>query len=264
MTAPRPEPARARRTAWLNRFLGPWLRQSLARRLTAAYLLTTLSVVLILGGAVYLLTTVYLDARMGSELASQADFYAAYNLVEAWAKQRCFFHLFTELIRVDKRNSSLAWQAFRKKLSRLLKDAMRLNQQRSELEEDAFKRRKQRLHQRLDALIAKPYDDDDARRLGKRLENFRGELLTFLDHEGVSSTNNHAEQQMRIPVVARKVCQQNRSEQGAKTHAVMLTLFRTAELQGHQPVEFVISLTKAAIEGHPIQLQQWDELKQAA
>lgn len=192
------------------------------------------------------------------------DFYGAYNLVEAWAKQRCFFHLFTELLKVDKRNDHPPWHAFRRRLSRLLKDAMRLNNQRMKLDDTVFERRKHRINQRLDQLIADPYDDDDARRLAKRLKNFRGELLTFLDHEGVPPTNNLAEQQMRKPVVARKVCQQNRSDRGAKTHAILLSIFRTAELQGQQPVDYAIALTKAAIAGEPLQFTPESSMKEAA
>jgi len=192
------------------------------------------------------------------------DFYGAYNLVEAWAKQRCFFHLFTELVKVDKRNTHPPWHAFRRQLSRLLKDAMRLKLQRAELDDTVFVRRKRRLHQRLDQLIADPWNDADARRLAKRLKSFRGELLTFLDHEGVPPTNNHAERQMRKPVAARKICQQNRSQQGAKTHAILLSLFRTAEMQGHQPVDFVILLTKAALAGKPIAFAPESPVKQAA
>ena len=52
---------------------------------------------------------------------------------------------------------------------------------------------------------------------------------------------------MRKPVLTRKVSQQNRSEQGAKTHAVLMTLFRSAELQKENPVENVLSLAKTAI-----------------
>ena len=182
------------------------------------------------------------------------DFYAAYNLVEAWAKQRCLFHLFTELLRVDKRNTHPPWKAFRKQLSRLLKDAMRLKTQQNELDAVVYERRKQRLHQRLDQLIAQPFNDADAKRLAKRLANFRGELLTFLNHEAVAPTNNFAEQQMRKPVAARKVCQQNRSARGAETHAILLTLFRTAELRGEHPVRFVITLIKAALEGRIVSL----------
>ena len=113
-------------------------------------------------------------------------------------------------------------------------------------------------------MIVDPYDDDDARRLAKRLKNFRGELLAFLDHEGVPPTNNLAEQQMRKPVMARKICRQNRSGRGAKTHAILLSLLRTAELQGHQPVDYVITLTKAAIAGNPQQLTPAPSLKKAA
>jgi len=88
----------------------------------------------------------------------------------------------------------------------------------------------------------------------KRLANFRGELLTFLDHDDLPPTNNRGEQEMRNPVLARKVCQQNRSEVGAATHALLLSLFRTAELQGHEPLAFLRQLTEAAIAGQPLEL----------
>ena len=51
---------------------------------------------------------------------------------------------------------------------------------------------------------------------------------------------------------------------GAKTHAILLSLFRTAELQGHQPVNFAISLTKAAIAGQSPPLTPETGLKQVA
>ncbi len=37
---------------------------------------------------------------------------------------------------------------------------------------------------------------------------------------------------MRPAVLTRKISQQNRSEDGAKAHAILMTLFRSAELQG--------------------------------
>jgi len=73
------------------------------------------------------------------------------------------------------------------------------------------------LHKRLDELIAAAFEDADAKRLIKRLRRQRNEMLTFLDHEGVSPYDNHAGQPMRTAVHTRKVSQQNRSRQGAKT-----------------------------------------------
>jgi len=84
-------------------------------------------------------------------------------------------------------------------------------------------------------------------RLIKRLKRHRNELFIFLHYKGVSPYNNHAEQQMRKPVLTIKVSQQNRSQHGAKTQAVLMTLFRSAELQGDNPVETVLSLAKNAI-----------------
>ena len=105
------------------------------------------------------------------------------------------------------------------------------------------------------------YNFKDGKRLIKRLKRHKNELFTFLEYEGVSPYNNHAEQQMRKPVLTRKISQQNRSEQGAKTQAVLMTLLRSAELQEKNPVETVLSLAKTAIAKEIVSEQ---ELKLAA
>ena len=170
------------------------------------------------------------------------DFYGAYNRIASLAKQRCYFHLFTELVRVDQRNTSAAWRAFRKKLGRLLRDAVRLAEHgRARLAPAIYERRCQRIEARLDPLLAAPATDLDVRRLHKRLRRHRGELFTFLRQEGVSPYNNHAEQQMRPAVLVRKVSQQNRSARGAQTQAILMSLFRSCALQGQNPVETVLA-----------------------
>lgn len=176
------------------------------------------------------------------------DFWGAYNKLCALAKQRCFYHLFTELLKVDKCNSSNAWKRFRKKLSRLLKDAIRLSERKGRLNPQDFQRRKQRLYARLHQFLETPGDDKDAKRLIKRLNRHRGELFTFLEYHGVSPYNNHGEQQMRKPAINRKVSQQNRSDRGAKTQAILMTLFRSAELKKLNPVETVLALAKECID----------------
>lgn len=181
------------------------------------------------------------------------DFWGAYNKISALAKQRCFFHLFTELAKVDKANRSLAWKAFRKTLTRLLKDAVRLSEHKTKKLPEDYSRLTQRLRQRLAQLLETENHDRDVRRLLKRLKRHRNELFTFLDHENVSPYNNHAEQQMRKPVLTRKVSQQNRSDQGAKTQAILMTLFRTAELQGENPLEAILALTKSFIHKKSLQ-----------
>lgn len=63
----------------------------------------------------------------------------------------------------------------------------------------------------------------------------------------MSPYNNHAEQQMRKPVITRKVSQKNRSEQGTKAQAVLMSLFRTAELKEQNPIETVLCLAQSAL-----------------
>ncbi len=175
------------------------------------------------------------------------DFWGAYNKISALAKQRCFYHLFTELVKVDQHNPSAGWKAFRKKLSRLLKDAIRFAEKQKKLQAHVIKRRKERLYARLAQFLAAPNQDPDAQRLLKRLRRHQKELFTFLEYPDVSPYNNHAEQQMRKPVLTRKVSQQNRSHEGAQSQSILMSLFRSAELQGHNPVESILSIAKSSL-----------------
>lgn len=179
------------------------------------------------------------------------DFWGAYNAIDAWAKQRCLFHLFTELRKVDLRNNSPPWRSFRRRLYRIFRDAIRLvgNQ---DIDQPTFQRRKARIDTRLDNLLDEPTQDKDAQRLIKRLRRHRNEMLTFLDFAPiVSPYNNHSEQEMRGPVICRRISQGNRSLAGAQTQAILMSLFRSAELQGWDPVQYVLKLVQDSIAGCP-------------
>jgi len=216
-----------------------------------------------------------IDRRRGAAVVKQVlgtlfpgilitDFWGAYNAIETLAKQRCYFHLFTELTKVDKRNCAATWKHFRKRLSRLLKDAVRLGEQREICSPPSYARRRAKLQLRLDEFIAGTFEDADARRIIKRLRRHREEMFTFLDHKEVSPYNNHAEQQMGVAVHTRKVSQQNRSSQGAKTHAILMTLFRSAQLQGLNPVDYVLQMARTAISSEFTATIAAEQLKKAA
>jgi len=176
-----------------------------------------------------------------------SDFWKVYDKLTALAKQRCFFHLFAELAKVEAKNRCEEWQSFQRRLTNLLEDSLRLWVKKAELRPELFQRKKDNLYYRLNCLIEQDYRDQDCRRLRKRLQKYRAELFTFLEYEGVSPYNNHAEQQMRKPVLWRRRCQQNRSDKGAEAQAILMTVFRTAELQGLNPVDYAESLVKEQI-----------------
>lgn len=175
------------------------------------------------------------------------DFFGAYNLIHAAAKQRCLAHLFRELEKVMKRNKSQEWNAFHAKLRRLLRDAMRLSERKESLHEHDFELRKDRLHIRLEELHSTSYKNLDCRRIAKRLRRHCDELFTFLDNPLVPADNNHAERQIRPAVIARKNSYCNRSPRGAETQAVLMSLFRTLHLRGLDPVETLYSIIRTSI-----------------
>ncbi len=166
------------------------------------------------------------------------DFWRVYDRVVAAAKQKCFVHLFRELKKIDIRNHSPDWKDFRKTLKRLMRDAMRLSK-REEISDAEYDSRRARLKTRLDRIIAQPWKDADAKRLANRLLRHRAELFTFLDHEGVPADNNGGEREIRPAVIIRKNSFCNRSERGANTQAVMMSIYRTLKLRGYDPIQTV-------------------------
>ena len=168
------------------------------------------------------------------------DFWGAYNKVVCVRKQKCLVHLLRELKTVDKYGRpGPNWPAFAKKLRRLLGDAIRLKK-REDVPIEEYASRRARLTVRLDELIATEWEDKDAKRLIKRLRRHRDELLTFLDEPEVPFDNNHAERAIRPAVMIRKNSFGNRSDRGADTQAVLMSVYRTLQQRGHAPLKTVV------------------------
>ena len=169
-----------------------------------------------------------------------ADFWGAYNAVVSSRKQRCLVHLLRDLDFVETyRQVNQDWPAFAKLLRRLIGDAIRL-WKRALVPPEEHASRRACLTERLQALIAGDWDHPEARRLIKRLRRHQDELFTFLDHAGVPFENNHAERAIRPAVIIRKNSQCNRSQRGADTQAILMSVYRTLKQRGHPPMEAMI------------------------
>ena len=77
--------------------------------------------------------------------------------------------------------------------------------------------------------------DPDASRLAARLRRHQDELFTFLDRPEADWNNNLAERMIRPAVILRRGSQCNRSDRGAATQAVLMTIHRTLTLRGLDP-----------------------------
>ena len=71
--------------------------------------------------------------------------------------------------------------------------------------------------------------DPDNQRLLNELgrHNDRGNLLRFLDHPSVEPTNNRAERALRGAVIARKVSQCSKTDDGAEAYSAFASVIRT-------------------------------------
>ena len=173
------------------------------------------------------------------------DCYAAYEQHAAGAKQKCLVHLardaraWRETVAAD----SSARRFFHDVIE-WVRRACALDRQRRQAgawlpehqSEIAWLREEQK---RLETVAL---DHELGERLQNRVKKHSGEWLVFLDHAGVSPTNNLAERALRPLVILRKLTFGNRSTAGARRTGWFMSVIETAKRQGHRVREFLVKL----------------------
>jgi transposase len=168
-----------------------------------------------------------------------SDFWGAYNKVLCARRQLCLVHLLRDFLTVEQyKRPGPHWPEFAKKAKRLIHDAIRLGK-RDDISAQEFASRRARLDARLQELIDTPWEDSQAKRLIKRLRRHQHQLFMFLDQPDVPFDNNHGERSIRPAVIMRKNSYCNRSPQGAKTQAILMSVYRTLKQRGLDPIATV-------------------------
>jgi transposase len=94
----------------------------------------------------------------------------------------------------------------------------------------------------MERLLAKTFRDPANRRLAKHLRHEEPWLFTFLHCPGIEATNNAAERALRPAVVARKTWGGNRTENGAKTQQILISILTTCRQQGKDSFDRIAKL----------------------
>ncbi|MFH1613986.1 MAG: transposase, partial [Planctomycetota bacterium] len=92
---------------------------------------------------------------------------------------------------------------------------------------------------RVQLILEHGWSNKEAKRLLKRLNRHQDELFTFLHNEDVPYDNNFGERSIRGAVIMRKNSYNNRSERGAMTQSVLMSVFFTIKQRGLNPVDTV-------------------------
>ena len=88
-------------------------------------------------------------------------------------------------------------------------------------------------------MIEMEWANREARRLVKRLRRHQQELFTFVLDSKVPFDNNFAERIIRLAVIMRKNSFNNRSDKGASTQAILMSVFTTLKQRGLNPIKIV-------------------------
>src|SRR2546422_8124101 len=97
-----------------------------------------------------------------------------------------------------------------------------------------------RLVAHMDRLLEKTFRDPATRRLAKHLRHEQPWLFTFLHCPGIEATNNAAERALRPAVVARKTGGGNRTQNGAKTQQILISILTTCRQQAKDSFDRII------------------------
>ena len=173
------------------------------------------------------------------------DCFTAYDHAELsdWLQQKCLAHLLEDLkhMRQGKLGRALA---FAKELTWLFESAIKLKELKPDSDPAWYRREARKVERHLDQLITqrRQFSDPDNARMAKRLRKQRKHLLRFLHHDEVEATNNLAERMLRPAVIIRKTGRCNKTERGARTHAILASVFATCRQQGRHLAPFVTQL----------------------
>ena len=124
---------------------------------------------------------------------------------------------------------------------------------RLELNEDDYDRLKGKIYYRYASILCESYCDCDVIRLVKRLVKYSDNMFTFLEETGVPFNNNHAERMIRPAVIMRKNSFCNRSESGAQTQEILMSVFKTLALKNIEPVNYVVEYLENSIQNNHYQ-----------
>lgn len=100
-----------------------------------------------------------------------------------------------------------------------------------------YERKKEHLkyHKKIEEIIGRNYESKeikDAKAIQTRIANQRDNLITAILHDDVPLTNNSGERQIRQVAIQRKISGGSRSNDGAKTQAVNMSIIQTLYLKG--------------------------------
>jgi endogenous inhibitor of DNA gyrase (YacG/DUF329 family) len=177
------------------------------------------------------------------------DFYPAYNACLSRGAQFCLAHLLREFEKArNRREGSLTseYHEFERSMVSLIRSAIKWSARSGAGPPERVGART-RFEKRVVAIIERTYLDRDVNRICNRIWRHAHGIFTFVTEPGVDPTNNWAETCIRPAVVMRKNSYGNQSARGAETQGILMSVFRSMELQGRRVIPYTLEVLEAEI-----------------
>ena len=212
-----------------------------------------------------------IDKSRGKDVVHRilGSFFMGVLVVDGWRaymsllceQQSCMAHLLRKIRKLYAAFPHLEEVCkFYIKFRRILRDGQRLQAKRVELEPFIFKRRLDKLHLRLDALINWENPNEILEQIIKKVSNQRPRILTFVEHPNVPCHNNYGEYLIRIGVLKRKVSFGSKSAKGAQAYATLLSIYVTCKLRGISFIDFMKQSLKSFVQtGKPLLIKDYQQ-----
>ena len=196
-----------------------------------------------------------IDNSRGSDVVKKilGELFGGVLIIDGWRaylflicpKQSCMAHLLRKIRKFHFAFPNLGTIfKFYIRFRKILRDGEGLQLQRTELGEEVFKRRLDKLHSRLDELLKWPNPNDILKDIIEKVERQRPYILTFAEYDGVPCHNNFAESLIRKGVLKRKISYGSKSQQGAEAYAILLSIHTTCQLRKISFVDFMMHSLK--------------------
>lgn len=171
------------------------------------------------------------------------DGWAVYRRFTQAVHQTCVAHLLRrcrEMLEVATQGAA----TFPRTMKEILQAGLQLRDRRdlNQLDEPELAMACAQLEERLDSALNRNYRSPANRRLSNHLLRERDAIFTFLYCPGLDATNYRAEQAIRPMVVTRKVWGGNRTERGAHTQSVLVSILQTCRQQLRPATDFLQQL----------------------
>jgi len=177
------------------------------------------------------------------------DRFGSYNFVDAERRQACWAHLIRDI--EGFRDYGVRAEVLADKLQKAARALIRYRHlvRDGTMTRAEFRQRAKKHRRAIEKALAsgRKYARPEVASVCTEIYKIRASLFTFVDHEGVEPTNNHAEQLLRHAVIWRKTSFGTDSAAGSRFVERMLTVVMSLRLQKRNVLEYVTDACTAAL-----------------